>query len=198
MPLSLETAQTIALGPFNPHIISPGWLFAEKICQDNEVELRFLPMSQGMAFRIRDVDWQIDFHSLMVQSQKVNCGELVAKVVEKLHHTPVHAVGNNFHYSGTVNEWNSRPLPMLGKKGWDSFGGIGTIDQLRWTGTFVENSIRTEVTLGQTEAAIVVLFNFHRNTKGSESAVKAAQQFDDDQKKSKELLEKLFLQEDLS
>ena len=197
VPLSLETAQTLALGFFNPHIISPSWLVKQRICDDKEVELRLMAMSQGVGFRFKDVEWQIDLQSLMTASTKKSCGELAAQLLEKLHHTPVRAVGNNFHYSGTMADWGEGPLPMLGDKSWDALADVGKTEQLRWMGTFSQDSVRIEVTLGQSTDAIAALFNFHRDTKNAAEAIAAARQFDLDSKKSRELLEKLFQQGNL-
>jgi hypothetical protein len=192
--LSLEIAQTLALGPFNPHIISPEWLVKNGICTDEEVEIRFVPMNQGIAFSFRDVHWQIDFRSLLIASREKSCGELAATVIEKLHHTPIRAVGNNFHYAGTREQWGNSPLPMPGATGWGGFPPVGIVEQLRWTAVFSRADVRIEITLAQTEAGMAVMFNFHRETKSSEEARHAALRFDEDKQTSGELLARLFAQ----
>jgi hypothetical protein len=77
--LRLEDAQTLAIGPFNPHIITPDWLVKNEVCEEEEVEMRFAPMSQGTAFNFKKVKWQIDYRSLMVSSGEKNCGNLLAR-----------------------------------------------------------------------------------------------------------------------
>src|SRR5271166_6274738 len=117
--LRLEDAQTLALGPFNPHIITPEWLVKNEVCRDEEVEIRFTPMSHGMAFNFKKVKWQVDSRTLMVSSSEKNCGDLVSRVMALLHHTPIKAVGNNFHYACGREQWGQSPLPMIGTKGRD-------------------------------------------------------------------------------
>jgi hypothetical protein len=192
--LSLEVAQTLALGPFNPYIITPEWLVKTQVCEDQEVEIQFTPISQGVAFSFEEVKWQIDFRTLLVASRTKNCGELVARVLERLHHTPVRAVGNNFHYACGMEHWGDSPLPMLGAKGRDALGQFGTVDQTRWAGVLFRDKVRVEVTVAQSEAGVAVLFNFHRDTKDSAEAQAAAHCFDTDKQASRELLEGLFHQ----
>lgn len=194
--LILESATTLVLGHFNPHIITPPWLVKNKLCQDGEVTLRIMPMpqTQGGAFQFKDVQWQIDFQSLLIASSKENCGALAAKVLSKLPHTPVRAVGNNFHYAGTMDEWRESPVPMLGTAGWDDLASVGKVDQLRWVGVFFQDKVRMEVTLAQSETGFAVMFNFHRDTKQAKEAQTAAGRFEEDRDSSKKLIKKLFNQ----
>jgi hypothetical protein len=196
MPLSLQNAQTLAVGPFNPHIIVPDWLLNNKVCEDGEVEVRLLPLSQGMAFNFGDVQWQVDFRHLFVSSRKADCGALVAKVLSLLIHTPVRAVGNNFHYACSSKEWGNSPLPMLGPNAPDLTAVVGQIEQTRWSCVFrAKDETRVEVTVAREEQDVVVLFNFHRETKDAAAAATAAGQFAEDSRQSRDLIRRLFGQE---
>lgn len=197
MSLSLETAQTLALGPFNPYIITPEWLVKHKVCEDAEVEIRFIPLSlsQGQAFSFRDVQWQIDFRLLMVASRKENCGILVNKVIGLLPHTPVRAVGNNFHYACSKESWGNRPLPMIGGSRLGGLGDCEKIEQTRWACVIRRNELRIEVTVAEEESGMAVLFNFHRDTRNAEEAGKAAMQFENENRMSQDLLRSIFNQE---
>jgi hypothetical protein len=192
--LRLEDAQTLAIGPFNPHIITPHWLVTNNVCGDAEVEVLFAPMSQGAAFNFKNVKWQVDARSLMVSSGEQDCGDLVASVMQLLHHTPVRAVGNNFHYACGKDQWGQSPLPMLGTKGRNELAVFGTVDQLRWAVVFFKDSVRIEVTVAQSEDGVAVLFNFHRETKNSQEAQAAAKCFDTDKKTTREMLKGIFNQ----
>jgi hypothetical protein len=190
----LEDGQTLALGPFNPHIITPEWLVKNQVCADEEVEIHFTAMSGGMAFNFKKVKWQVDFHSLLVSSSDQDCGDLAARVMQLLHHTPIRAVGNNFHYACGKEQWGQSPLPRLGTKGRDDLAGYGTVDQTRWAVVFFRDSTRIEVTVALSETGVAVLFNFHRETKDAQGAQEAARRFDADKRASRELLESLFNQ----
>ena len=192
--LRLEDAQTLALGPFNPHIITPEWLVRYKVCPDEEVEIRFTPINHGMAFNFKKVKWQVDSRTLMVSSVEKDCGDLVAKVMDLLHHTPVRAVGNNFHYACAKEQWGQSPLPKIGRKGRDDLGTFGYVEQTRWVGVFFRDKVRIEVTVAQSDAGVAVLFNFHRETKDSQEAQAAAKCFDADKEATRELLEGFFNQ----
>jgi hypothetical protein len=195
MPLSLETAQALAIGSFNPHIISPEWLVKNKVCEDAEVEIRFMPLSQGLAFSFKDVQWQIDSRLLMVASRKENCGNLVAAVIRLLPHTPVRQVGNNFHYAASRDDWNQSSLPMLGSARDGGLGDFGRLEQTRWGCVLRKDEVRVEVTVAQDEPGMAVLFNFHRETKSAEDACKAAESFESDRQRSRDILGRLAGQE---
>ena len=83
---------------------------------------------------------------------------------------------------------------MLGSDGWGSFEGVGKTDQLRWAGVFVRDQVRIEITLAQSESGLIVMFNFHRETKTSKEARAASERFNEDKESSRKLLKKLFNQ----
>ena len=194
MALNLESAQTLALGHFNPHIITPVWLVKNKLCDDGKVSFRIIPQTQGGSFQFKDVQWLIDFQSLLIASPKENCGALTAKVLKKLSHTPVRAIGNNFHYACASDQWGDSPVPMLGNRGWDDLGDVGKVDQMRWAGVFFREKVRTEVTLARSETGFAVMFNFHRDTKQTNEARVAAECFEEDRELSGKMLKTLFNQ----
>lgn len=197
MSLSLETAQTLIVGAFNPHIVHPVWLTSQSICanKDEEIKMRVLPLHQGLSFDLGSAHWQIDFRSLLIQSRTANCGELASRVLELLPHTPVQAVGNNFHYACGKDEWAESPIPMLGEKAIAGSEEMGQVEQTRWGCVFRTEEVRTEVTLAYEDAGVVVLFNFHRETKRTEEAGQAADRFEADRQTSIDLVGRLFNQE---
>jgi hypothetical protein len=194
--LSLENAQTLAIGPFNPYIITPEWLVKQGVCADEEVEIRVHPLKQGLAFTFKDVDWRIDFRLLVVASRKENCGELVAKVIHDLPHTPVRAIANNFSYACSREAWG--PSPFLTDDncrlpGVDTFGSV---EETRWAWVIRSGDTRIDLTVAKEDSGMAVLFNFHREPKGSaDEARRAAECFEIDRRKSRDLLQHLFNQE---
>lgn len=195
MAVSRELVQTVAVGPFNPHIITPEWLVRYKVLPDQEVQLRLGALIDGVAFRFKRTEWQVDSRRLLVASttEADDCGELVAKVLELLPHTPVKAVGHNFHFLCSNREsWKDSPLPLLGKKG---FGDLSQLEQSRWTGIFEKAPVRIEMTVGHAEDGLVVLFNHHRNTKNIEEAKAATRHFRHDFDVSRAMLRDMLGQE---
>lgn len=162
VPLNLELAQTVAIGAFNPYVVTPDWLVRYNICREVEgVNVRFVALGEGAAFRFGKVEWQVDNQRLCVSSSEwnIDCGRLVSRVLELLPHTPVHAVGHNFHFSAPKSEWGGRPSPMLGRRGLADFEEV---DQVRWAGAFRRADSRLEVTLASEADAFAILFNHHR------------------------------------
>ncbi len=198
MPLSLVSAQTLAIGAFNPYIITPEWLVKNKICEDEEVEIRFMPLiplNQGLAFSFKEAQWQVDFRLLSVASRKENCGTSVAKVIETLPHTPIHAIGNNFHYACIKDDWGNSPLPSINDGLLTGLKEIGQVEQTRCTYIVRKDTVRIEVTVAIDEPDLAILFNFHRETKSAIEAQDAANLFDSDQQWSQTLLQDIFGQQ---
>lgn len=199
--MKLEEGQALAIGPFNPHIITPEWLVKYGVCRDEEVEMRFAAMSRGTEFNFNNLTWQVDGQRLSVGSNVENCGDYSAKVIELLHHTPVRAVGNNFHYSCAKDQWGDSPLPMIGTLGREDLTTFGTVEQTRWMGLFscqppqVKSEARVEVMVALGHTGVVVLFNFHREMKSTEEAQAAARMFEDDLQVSRTMLQSLFNQQ---
>jgi hypothetical protein len=203
VPLTLELAQTVAIGAFNPFLISPDWLVKYKVCPDAVVDLRLVAIGGGASFRLGRVLWEVDNQRLVVSSSEpgLDCGEMVSRVLTLLPHTPVRAVGHNFHFSAARDQWGDRPSPALGGKGLEDFDSI---KQVRWVGLFQRDEVRIEVTLAYEADAVAVLFNHHRNmdleqTRRAETAndqiaqaMAAANRFGCDSRASCELLRTLF------
>lgn len=195
MALTLELAQTVAVGPFNPHIITPEWLVKWNVVPDQEAEFRLGVLADGAAFRFGKVEWQVDDRRLMVSTPTFtdDCGALVAKVLDLLPHTPVRAVGHNFHFlCKSRQEWGNSPLPALGEK---DLGEVPQLEQSRWTGIFRHDGVRVELTVVDAEDGVVVLLNHHRVTNNIDDAKAAAQQFRQDCEVSLGLLRDLLNQE---
>jgi hypothetical protein len=160
---TLEQVQTVAIGAFNPYVITPGWLVKFGICtREEEVNVRMVPLGEGSAFEFGPVQWQVDGQRLSVSSadRDVDCGLLVSRVLSLLPHTPVQAMGHNFQFTATKAEWEERPEPRLGGKGLEELEGA---EQVRWSGVFRKDDARLEITLAYESGLVAVLFNFHRN-----------------------------------
>ncbi|WP_422932209.1 hypothetical protein [Singulisphaera sp. PoT] len=166
VPLTLELAQAVAIGAFNPYVVTPEWLVRFGVYpKKGQCRFRLVPLGNGTAFEFKhgsaQIDWQVDNQKLSVASadRSIDCGMTVSKVLELLPHTPVQAIGHNFHFSATKEDWGNRPAPMLGSKGLEDFEKA---EQVRWIGTLRRNGTRIEVTLAHEADAVAILFNHHR------------------------------------
>lgn len=204
VPVTLELAQTVAVGAFNPYVITPGWLVKYRVCtRDEEVNVRMVPLGEGASFVFGQVEWQVDGQRLSVSSAQpaVDCGSMVSQVLELLPHTPVRAVGHNFHFTAPKAQWGPRPSPKLGDRRMEDLDGV---EQVRWSGIFRRNDARLEVTLAYEVDLVAVFFNYHRNMDLEQASAaatppqqiaqarEAAGQFREDFDHSRSLLRSLF------
>ncbi len=96
-------------------------------------------ITDGTAFTIGALEWEVDYRRLMVSSpsiyikEKETCGDKAAKVMKLLCHTPVEAVGHNFHFSCDLKDWTENALPQLGSR---SVRDFPDARQFRWIGAF--------------------------------------------------------------
>jgi hypothetical protein len=202
--LALELAQTVAVGPFNPYIVTPEWLIRFKVCDENEAN-KFTPgmatdgtgamVTDGTAFQIGGFEWAVDYRRLMVSAARIesDCGQKVAVVMGLLPHTPVKAIGNNFHFVCSLKDWAGKPWPQLGAREAPPITGV---QHFRWVASFDRQGANIEVTLliAPRAEVVAILFNHDRRTdpQNHETAVEAAKQFKADYNQSGQMLRDLF------
>jgi hypothetical protein len=193
MTLALDLAQTVVIGRFNPHIITPAWLLNPKhaICSEQEAEEQPEPDSydDGAEFVLAGFEWEAGFDRLAVSAfqPKKDCGEKAAAILKQLPHTPVEAVGNNFVFFCELAKWGDRPKPGL----------IGAAVQpaaaeSRWVGTFDEGGKRLELELISTPEVIILRLNFECRVDDTAQAQKAASEFAADYERARKRVQELF------
>jgi len=206
VPLKPESYQTVVIGAFNPFLISPEWLVKYKVCSDEPLNLRLVTIGVGASFRFGPVSWEVDNQRLIVSSSdpKVDCGALVSTVLKLLPHTPIRAVGHNFHFSAGKLDWGERPSPTLGGR---TLEQLGDYEQVRWVGITARREPRIEITLAYESDAVAVLLNHHytidleqiRKAENVEEQIaparEAAEKFRSDFLMSRELCRSLFQME---
>lgn len=175
--VKLEDCNSFVRGNFNPYIINPQWLSRQHIWRPDAAEFMLGVLGNGVRFRGGDIEWVVDGDRLVISSVRVDCGELAAKVLESLPHTPVRAVGSNFTFVGEKDDWGESPLPMLGAKGPDAFPEEQRPAEVRWSGTFLATDHREEITLVVGNDGVAVRVNVHRPASHAEQAALAARQF---------------------
>jgi hypothetical protein len=203
--VSLDLIQTVAIGPFNPHIIEPNWLDRVGICEkDKFAGFHYIPSTWGgrdTVFRFGRQEWQVDFTRLSVSSRSPSSideddtGKAVASILHKLPHTPVRAIGHNFHFTCKLDEWGARPKPHLAQSSFNK-SGLESPQRTSWTGNFIRGKANTNVTLSLINDAgiVVILFNHDHETnpEGHDEAIEAAGMFHADFEKTTRLLDDLF------
>lgn len=194
-PLAFRFAQTVAVGPFNPFIVTPQWLAAHVsgATGEEDVDWPFEPaVTPYSRFTLGDFGWDVSFEQLAVGSGKpvatADCGRPVAEVLDLLPHTPVRAVGNNFIFDCSPDEWGSRPLPSLGPT-----PPAREMARSRWVGQFSANGASVEFDVNTVlNSVVVVQLNFDRRVKSAKEGGTAAKKFTDDYAAARQLIQELL------
>lgn len=191
--LTFDFAQTVAVGPFNPHIITPDWLVDEKVAAGRPDDYDSFPsFGDDDGFVLGGFEWEVSLSRLAVTSREPggDCGAKAAEVMGKLQHTPVRAVGNNFVFTCSPAEWGDRPVP----KGPAAPPGLTPVDT-RWVRLFrIERAVpvSVEVDLLHSPQVVVVQLNYDRRADGSKGGRAAANEFRNDQAHARGLIKHLF------
>lgn len=197
MPLTLDLAQTVVIGRFNPYIVTPAWLVAEGVCPESEADDPLEPDDSDdgpstRAFDLGGYEWEVGFGRLAVSAWEParDCGRPAAAVLDKLTHTPVEAVGHNFTFVCGSLTWGSRPMPQLSGASHSDRRPVET----RWVGLYREaDGERVEVELTAVPNEVVVVrLNFDRRVPDGKSARDAARRFPTDYARAGRLIQELF------
>ncbi len=194
--MTLVLSETVAVGAFNPRIITPSWLVKNDVVREPEwLEdiLDSMPIDEN-GFPLGGFGWDVDQERLIVSADRGerDCGAVMGKVIELLRHTPISAVGHNFHYTCPISDWPPTAIPMLGQRSGIELG----VTETRWTGRFDREGLVVEVELlyvPKSDDVVSVRTNFERQTGEKwEGAVSAARTFPSDRKAAAELATTLF------
>ncbi|MEZ6081214.1 MAG: hypothetical protein R3C09_28520 [Pirellulaceae bacterium] len=174
MPLQFDSSSVVVRGKFNPYIFSPEWLSEQKIWKHKQVQLALGVVGDGVNFRSADgeVSWRVDPFGLTVEA--IEADELVLRVLERLPHTPVSAVGFNFVFS--QEKWEG-VVPKLGGLALDDLPAKFNPELSIWTGVFHVESTRIQMAIATGEEGITVNFNFHEHTPSTSQAKAAVKRF---------------------
>ena len=187
----------VVVGSLNPGIIQPGWLAKHGIASpEAEWELGLEFGAPTPAFSDDHFHWSCKHNRLVVSSvvdKKSDPGEMVARVLEILSHTPITAIGNNIAYTVTSENLQQLLAPLAEP---------GIVEELGEEPSTYSSTItlsRNEAVLnmkfdGSGSSVGAVAFNYHRPCApgtGSASAVASARRWSDDERDSRSFMERL-------
>lgn len=191
-PTPVQLASCVVVGRFNPAILTPEWLVAQKILPEGEVEIGQSFGSALLQCRLAGFMWLATLGKLEVHSEAPNSdpGEFAAKILELLPHTPIRAVGNNFAVG----------LPMGAGKSLFPLISCSLAERLR-TPEHEMLSVSTTLALSHEKEAIIritleaeqgevgaVSFNFHRDCASALAGAEAARKWTADRSEARRLL----------
>lgn len=109
MAFQFEKASCVVLGAFNMYILHPQWLAEHEVIErGTEVRIESNLMRPGYRYHFpkQNSIWSIAPDRIVVESwhPQVECGSMVAKVLESLPETPVFGIGNNATYRAERKE----------------------------------------------------------------------------------------------
>lgn len=184
------------LGALNPGILRPPWLAEQGVIPGPEAEFRVQLGPHGGAaasFETSLYVWAVDSRRLIVNGASTDAdpGEFVAVVMDKLQHTPVEAVGNNFQFESS---------PEIGGEVWRQCYQVQlpeTIAKSLLSHEFIHKFEHNDaiVSLKQVVkdgAVRAIDFNFHRPVTTPETAAAAAREWPADRRVAKSLMVQLF------
>ena len=183
------------VGSLNPAIIKPEWLARQGVIPDSQADVRFNldPHTVRTVFETSLYVWSVDDRRLIVNgsSGDADPGEFVATVMEKLEHTPVEAVGNNFYFDSShdvgARVWAQRYSIDLPEKMTEALLGHELIHRFEHDGAIV--GLKHIVKDGAIRATH---FNLHRPAASPNEAVSAARKWLSDREFAESLMRDLF------
>lgn len=116
----------VAVGTFNIYVLQPNWFAAVGLFTEGQkiaVQTDFARPGYHFAPSESDVEWHISPDRVVASSRDSNadCGSQVARVINKLEWTPLHAVGGNFVFEADRTDYEQlRVKPAIpGRDDWN-------------------------------------------------------------------------------
>ena len=183
------TRSCVAVGRFNPAIVDAAWIVKQQILPSGEAGIQHFLGSTVVEYQMSGLRWRPTTSRLEVEAEEesVDPGGFVAAVLEKLSHTPVQGVGNNFAFQIPVERAAqvSRRLrsPLV-----DVMVDRDVVASPVSAAMTHEKDCLASVTIefGE-EGAAQIQFNFHRTVGSAAGGIAAAKRWKTDQQAALEL-----------
>jgi hypothetical protein len=191
-----KRANCVAVGTFNMYIIQPAWLAKVGILpKDVQVAIQSRLDEPGFRFSSLKLHWRWVVTPNLIQIEtdrpEVDCGEVLARVFDKLPWTPLIALGNNAVYQAPLRDIESIPLALSLRR--ETPEGFPCVQRTLHYGLKHEDTL-FNVQLAATEDELELVVNAHTELLGheSEDAQKAARRFFEDRHTGERLTKDLF------
>lgn len=195
MALRIHGVDTVVVGHFNPWIIQPSWLAAQGMLTADEVHVAFQPYSSSglLQFRMGDYHWKVSQDRLIVHSDPMrNTARPILEIIQRLPHTPLVAIGNNFSYVTTVADWQAG-TPSLGRISEGDLEQLGELVSQTWESELaLRNAAVLKTTIRLDSTNVIINLNFNRITNTTEAARAALRNFDSDSEASRQFVTELL------
>lgn len=182
----LKTA-VVMVGAFNPAIIQRQWLVAQSIVEHAaaevpEMEVSVTPQATRYRFRTGGLTWTVSSDRVILETeqswQRIQASAIA--MLQCLPHTPVAAIGMNFHKRVPSESWKL-PYPRLpeelvrvvGESVGAVIGESHSCQLAESDGSILNLAFRLE------EGAVWVDFNFHHSVEAAGPAIAAIERLSD-------------------
>ncbi len=193
-----ELHKTEVEGAFNPFVITPEWLAETEIIKDRQAMVRPGVLGQEVAFAYEVLEWSVSPSALVVRSSEDNddCGDIVARVIERLPHTPMTLVTNGFSYLFERAQWEGCRVPLLGDLSYEGLTSE-SVAAVGWQGRFTRQDGSLVVYLAYDEEHVFISLDYARPVRATSIrdralfVANAARQFRNDQADSRAVVNRL-------
>lgn len=180
--MDLKQSSVVVVGALNPAIVEPVWLIENKIVATPPQDAP-IPMMQSpgrIEFEIEGFHWAVDRMRLTIQSDTERSpAAVVKKLFSELKHTPVRAIGHNFHFRSGLSDWRGGRPELAGCVG---FKPEGCQEQIasRWLGAWKREGSVVQVDVEMSDQAALVRVNVERSVVRAAEVVDYAESFTED------------------
>ncbi|MBC8146610.1 MAG: hypothetical protein H8E98_01330 [Bacteroidetes bacterium] len=167
MELIKEQQAIVIIGGWNPSIFSPEWV-SKYLFDGEKLKVEF-PLNTSLPPRISNEKMRLTveankFNIIPIEisdENYQNMEDVIVKVIDYLPHTPVTALGVNFHFVDIENKVNTEILEILNSDVSDKVTGV--LDQ-----TTIKRAIREDDYILNMEtiyhdSKTIINFNYHFN-----------------------------------
>lgn len=196
MRFTIRRSNCVAVGRFNPAILTPTWVIKHDILPNSEAEMKSAMGSAVTDWSMCGLTWRASLARFEVEASREGAdpGEFVAKILEKLEHTPLRAVGSNFSLEVTYPE-DRRSLfdvcksPLLSRLASEQYSPLdGTA-----VATYAYEDAVVSVSLAfEREEVGSIDFNFNRQSLTATDAASAGRRWSHDKEQALGLATKLI------
>ena len=184
--LTLQSTSLVLIGKFNPYIISPEWLRINDIWSAVDTRLSLgAAGGDGVQFRGGKIEWRITHNRFSLSSIEKPIGELAAKVMGELPHTPMESTLSTFSFLAESDGFIGPVFEAIGNV---CPGNDLTPELSRWGAVFHEDETRVDLMFVSGDEGTTISVLRHRPTRTAQDAILAASEYSIDLRKSEQLV----------
>lgn len=192
--MQLVSSEIVMIGAFNPRIIEPEWLRRVGVVTGDSTEceistqVRFPTLLTGqphpLIFSLGGFEWMVGYERLIVRSQSDQSpGSALLSLLEALPHTPIDAVGNNFHFECAGASWHGFDIDLATQRIQSAIDGATKLTSLtlvRQLASDCQLKLDFEKHVVDEDFKVLLRSNFHRQVAGINEAKIAVDSFETD------------------